>query len=459
MKMLTRIRRKTMQYLFHSRVMLKLLFLTANVAFVDAWTSDNGPPPVSRRDVLRIPAATLVGAATFSAFGQGANADATEDASTSTPTKLPFSGSNKKTGVLWKTVWKEAAPATPDVMNKIMNEEIFGDGDPLSSSKGKQTTGIVCISERHDDFQHHIVQLHIIQSIRKALDQRSSSFDRAGVASKTFAIGVECFQRKDQPFLDKFIASGPCTSGSQYTLSDLKRDTSWDTNWGYDMLHYAPILLNAQAHNLRILGLHPSQELVDTVSRKGLDGLPDSVIRDVDTTEAVHWERFRTDTREATLAPGTDDSIIEAHIRRLYEVQCFREEYMAEMVAQHMAKQPCGWVAILAGERHILGRDGIPDRALRRISARRTEMATARTAREQHRVLTAENLDNAVSNRGVFTFVPQSVSFPVRIAKDVPDIRSADYVWYTQRDPALAFDTSVVNSVPRELHLTQAPTT
>eukprot|EP00957_Ditylum_brightwellii_P116041 8852935-Ditylum_brightwellii.AAC.1 len=67
------------------------------------------------------------------------------------------------------------------------------------------------------------------------------------------------------------------------------------------------------------------------------------------------------------------DGAIESYIERLYEVQCFREEYMAETAALHMTKQEQtnnpGWVVILAGERHILGRDGIPNRALRRMAS------------------------------------------------------------------------------------------
>jgi hypothetical protein len=32
--------------------------------------------------------------------------------------------------------------------------------------------------------------------------------------------------------------------------------------------------------------------------------------------------------------------------------------------------------------------------------------------------------------------------------KEAPDHRSADYVWFTQRDPNATFDASVVNAAP-----------
>ena len=112
---------------------------------------------------------------------------------------------------------------------------------------------------------------------------------------------------------------------------------------------------------------------------------------------------------------------------------------MAETVAMQMAKKHSGWVVILAGERHILGRDGIPFRALRRMAAHKTEDLDA--------------LNGDVLNRGVFTFLPRTVSFPIS-AKEAPGMRSADYVWFLQRDPKISFDPSVVNMAPRE-HLSR----
>ena len=216
-------------------------------------------------------------------------------------------------GVLWRTFAGQAVPATPKFLAQIVHNEILGES--FSSS---ETTGIVCVSERHDDFEHHIVQLRIIQSIKKSLKQAGRD------TSKSLAIGLECFQRKDQKFLDRFIASGP---EEPYNLEDLRRDSNWDVNWGYDMLHYVPILFFAQQNGIRLLGLHPSNEFVDAVSRNGLSGIPDSIIRGVSTSHTEHRERFQ-DATEDTMksAFGGNEDACTAHINRLYEVQCFREE-------------------------------------------------------------------------------------------------------------------------------------
>jgi hypothetical protein len=216
-----------------------------------------------RRDILKIPAAAA--AAIGSAFVL-APATILATASTSTVTtttaiiieednaKLPFPGNQKNIGVLWRTIRGQAAPATPSTLNKLVHSELFGGGSDKVTSSSRKTTGLVCVSERHDDFEHHLVQLHVIQSIRKALDQRhpvvvakSNTSTRSGFfsapgagskttttankySSKTFAIGMECFQRKDQPFLDKFVhfGSNPLSIvDTTYTINDLKRDVNW----------------------------------------------------------------------------------------------------------------------------------------------------------------------------------------------------------------------------------------
>jgi hypothetical protein len=237
---------------------------------------------LKRRDILKISAAAA--AAIGSAFVLApAKIIATATASTATMatatatataiiieeennTKLPFPGNQKNIGVLWRTIRGQAAEATPSTLNKLVHSELFGGGSDKVTSCSRKTSGLVCVSERHDDFEHHLVQLHVIQSIRKALDQRhpvvvaaakskskskSNTSTRTGFfsapgaagskttttttsntySSKAFAIGMECFQRKDQPFLDKFVHSGGSNPFSivdtTYTINDLKRDVNW----------------------------------------------------------------------------------------------------------------------------------------------------------------------------------------------------------------------------------------
>eukprot|EP00571_Detonula_confervacea_P014382 CAMPEP_0172303130 /NCGR_PEP_ID=MMETSP1058-20130122/4710_1 /TAXON_ID=83371 /ORGANISM="Detonula confervacea, Strain CCMP 353" /LENGTH=361 /DNA_ID=CAMNT_0013013843 /DNA_START=424 /DNA_END=1509 /DNA_ORIENTATION=+ len=323
-------------------------------------------------------------------------------------------------GVIWRTVDGQGLPATPSSLAKIMQTDILQQAGGVSS-------GIMCISERHDDFEHHKVQLKVLMTMKKVLaeQQRSSSSSQNNV-SEQLSIGMEMFQRQHQKYLDQFIAK------SDYGIGDLKRDTNWDVTWGYDILHYLPLLLFAKKFGIRILGLHPSDELVEQAEREGLSNLlAASVIDEVCTTDLEHAEDFRRlAMQRLSLTDYGCQEAMDAAIWREYEVKCFREDYMAETAAMQMARRPDGWIAILAGEQHILRRNGIPLRALRR-SSRKSSSVTASPSR----------------SRGVFTIVPKTISFPIA-AKDAPGIESADYVWYVQRDPSTEFREDKVNNAP-----------
>ena len=282
-------------------------------------------------------------------------------------------------GVLWRTITKQALPATPSSLKNIMDIEIMGTMSTASS-------GMICISERHDDFEHHKVQLKVLMTMKKVLSERAQN------VGESLSIGMEMFQRRHQKFLDKYIED------SAYSARHLQRDCEWDQTWGYDILHYLPIISFAKKHNIRIVGLHPSDEEVEYVERKSI------------------------------LEFGGCEELTNAAITH------FREEYMAERAALQMNRQPFGWVALLAGEKHIMRRDGLPSRVLRTFAGGRTKFS--------------KGLSIVPPSRGVYTIVPKVISFPLA-AKDTLGIESADYVWYVQRDPSVDFREDKVNNAPR----------
>jgi hypothetical protein len=282
-------------------------------------------------------------------------------------------------GVLWRTGSKQALPATPSSLAKIMDIEVMGTMSTASS-------GIICISERHDDFEHHKIQLKVLMTMKKALSERSQN------VSENLSIGMEMFQRQHQKFLDQYIEE------LDYGIRDLQRETNWDTTWGYDILHYLPILLFAKKHGIHIVGLHPSDEQVEYVKQEAISNY------------------------------GYCKEAIDI------AVTLFREEYMAENAAIQMNRQPYGWVALLAGERHILRRDGLPSRALRTFAEGRRKFS--------------KNFSAMQPSRGVFTIAPKVISFPIA-AYDTVGIESADYVWYVQRDSSTEFREDKVNNAPR----------
>ena len=192
-------------------------------------------PPVSRRTTLKGVAGACAVAAAPSP------ADAVEKASKSRAAQLA--------GVLYDCRRGLASPATPDALTSMINTNVLGAGAPL-------TRGVLCVSERHDCFDHHLAQLYTIKQLRKALRQRE---DRAQVA-----VGLEAFQRIHQTYLDRYVSADP-----NYGLNELFRDVDWQQTWGYDPLHYAPILEDARRTGMRLVGLSPPDELLDAVAKAG----------------------------------------------------------------------------------------------------------------------------------------------------------------------------------------------
>ncbi|CAB9514776.1 Protein of unknown function, DUF399 [Seminavis robusta] len=242
-------------------------------------------------------------------------------------------------------------------------------------------------------------------------------------------VGLECFHRRHQRFLDRYI------NDPSYKLNHLNRDTQWETSWGYDSLLYAPLLIYAKQKRIRLYGLHPTDEMVHDVLTKGIDAIPTSLLKGVVTQEPGHYEQYQRIMKVSPEKLARNPSFSK-HFDRMYQVQCFREEYMAESVLVEVnrhQKHPQGhWTAVLAGENHILGRGGIPSRALRRSSS--SLLATGHTP----------GMKLTPKNRGVFTVMPRTISFPM-VANEAPGRMAADYVWYVEND---TLKTGQVNASP-----------
>lgn len=265
--------------------------------------------------------------------------------------------------------------------------------------------------------EHHKCQLRVVMAMRKVLNERLQD------VSEKLSIGMEMFQRRHQIHLDKYIAN------EDYSIANLMRDTSWESAWGYDILHYLPLLLYAKRRGIRLLGLHPSDTEVDMVKLHGLNSGSQPIIKGVWTNDLQHEADFKAAEGYMLSDYGGCVEAMEKAITRQYEVQCFREEYMAETAAVHMASQPDGWIVLLAGERHILKRNGLPFRAVRRAANIRKTFVSP-----------------LAPNRGIFTIIPRTSALP----KDIPGMDLADYFWYVQRDPENSdFRENEVNLSPK----------
>jgi uncharacterized iron-regulated protein len=411
-----------------------LVALVVLVMSCHSWSH----PPLSRRTILRrLPEAALVIGANSAAVETSPAATTGTESQSVGPIILP----SQKPGVIWHAARQQALPAIPATLKKIIHNEWFGTFNTatvastaqndahLSQQEGKGNSGIVCISERHDDSAHHLIQLRCIKCLHGALEERQRSGTISAISQKSNAaiptpgpiltVGMECFQRRHQQFLDRFVRD------PNYSLNHLSQDTTWDTTWGYDMLFYAPLLTYAKSKGIRLYGLHPTDELVQAVLVHGVDAVPTSVLKGVVTQESDHYEQYQRLMKVSPEKLAHNPTFL-THFDRMYQVQCFREEYMAESILlevnRHL-KHPQGhWTAVLAGENHILGRGGIPSRASRRLSS---SLLASAGPYGTHKLLP--------KNRGVYTVMPRTIAFPM-VANEAPGRMAADYVWFVEND-------------------------
>ena len=117
---------------------------------------------------------------------------------------------------------------------------------------------IVVIGEVHSNPCHHRLEFDIIRALS------SSGSDSNGVK---LSIGLECFYRQNQAALDRFVFE-------HKDFLTLKRETSWDQNWGYDLNFYAKIFQFAAMNGIRLVGLNVPFPVAQLVGRVGLSQIP-----------------------------------------------------------------------------------------------------------------------------------------------------------------------------------------
>ena len=210
-------------------------------------------------------------------------------------------------------------------------------------------TNVITIGEIHSNICHHKLQFDIIRAVSSI---KSPS---------TTAIGLECFYRQHQVYLDRFVYV-------HQDLARLKYETDWDSTWGYDLNYYAKIFSYAAKHKIRLVGLNLPYPVAKLVSEVGMAKIPDklrAVLPDIDLNVKSHKQRFIANIGDASHFVNDP-----SQLDRLYETQTLWDEYMSESAAQYLDKFPTSTLVIIAGLGHVQGRVAIPDRLSKRIHSR-----------------------------------------------------------------------------------------
>ncbi len=204
---------------------------------------------------------------------------------------------------------------------------------------------VVYVGEIHTRYDHHLIQLHIIQAL--------------AARSGPLAIGVEWFQQPFQNIVDQYIAG-------DIDEQELLRQSEYFTRWQYDFRLYAPILRYARAHRIPVIALNLPTEVTRAVSERGLNALPPRLRRWLPRTLDRSNMRYEARLREIYAAHPQSEH---ADFERFYSAQLLWDEGMAQRAAAYLHAHPGTRMVILAGSGHLAYGDGIPARLQRQTGA------------------------------------------------------------------------------------------
>jgi uncharacterized iron-regulated protein len=195
---------------------------------------------------------------------------------------------------------------------------------------------VIYLGERHDSPESHRVQLDLIRAL----------FER----DPGLVVGMEMFDHTYQPVLDRWSA------GELETEAFLER-VHWYANWRYDFDLYREILETVRSGAIPLKALNLPFHIPPKIAAGGIDSLMPEDRRhlpdEVDTSRTEHREALEAVFRMHRF-PGR------SRFDYFYQAQCAWEDTMAAAVAQ---RPEATRMVVLAGNGHIRGKGGIPDRA------------------------------------------------------------------------------------------------
>jgi uncharacterized iron-regulated protein len=201
---------------------------------------------------------------------------------------------------------------------------------------------IVYVGEAHDKFSHHEVQLQVLQGLYRKHPK--------------VALGMEMFQRPYQKALDDYVA------GAIDERTFLKR-SEYFKRWDVDYNLYKPILDFAKAQRIPVVALNLSREIVEKVSKGGLDSLSEEERREIPQELDFSDQGYRDRLKEAFAAHPSSQ---EKNFGFFYQAQILWDETMAESIDAFLKKNPDFRMVVAAGAGHLWYGSGIPKRAFRR---------------------------------------------------------------------------------------------
>lgn len=205
---------------------------------------------------------------------------------------------------------------------------------------------IVYFGETHDNPASHRLELQLLQAL-------------AGRHPGRQALGMEMFNRAQQPVLDRWVAG-------ELTEKAFLRESRWFENWGMDFAYYRDLLHFARERRIPVIALNAEKSLVGAVRGK----LPEQLsiaeqarLPELDLNDPYH--------RSLVAAIFGDHSHKGMQLDGFVRVQTLWDETMAESAVRYL-ESAAGkemHLLVIAGGNHVSHGFGIPRRVFRRLPA------------------------------------------------------------------------------------------
>ncbi len=203
---------------------------------------------------------------------------------------------------------------------------------------------VVYVGESHDQYQHHLNQLAVIQGMH--------------ARHPDMAIGLEFIFQPFQTVLDRYVAG-------EIDEAQLLRDSEYFDRWRFDYRLYRPIFRYAREQGIPLIALNLESEITARVAAEGVDSLsPEQRARlpgEIDRSNVDYEARIRAVYDQHPPREGR-------RFEHFLEAQLLWDESMAERAADWLQAHPGRPMAVLAGVGHLVYRQGIPDRLQRRLA-------------------------------------------------------------------------------------------
>src|SRR2546429_606031 len=176
---------------------------------------------------------------------------------------------------------------------------------------------VVFIGEDHERYDEHLSQMEIIQRLHLS-------------ARDHWAVGVEYFQRRFQPYLDAYIAGS-------ISEREFLTTTEYFERWGYDYRLYRPIFRYAREQHIPLVALNAERELTDEAGKVGLEALPPGdrsrLPQQIEPPDTNYRQRLLDAFNEHPAA-------VSGNFERFVQVQSVWDETMAQSSFGYPGSEP-----------------------------------------------------------------------------------------------------------------------